>query len=338
MKRDLDNLMTELGSAPVDLTLQQTLERAEQLQLRKRRVRRIAGAAVAVLAVVALVLLLLLLRVPASLHPLPPALPPKVFSTAPAQQQPTSTTAPSAIAPVSEHVRTSVHHAVHSQNAHSESEAHVHGVQLFRQDDFRGPLYIDTNVIRTIAGTIAQGDRVVSVEDPDGRETCINVACSGGDTRTIVCTAPEPSPVRVTTLEGALLYDVDRADASHMDGQYVAVRTRMSSNDVLVWYRVDDRLRRIMPMESPAATPTGVAHSWLRPDSTSIAECATGSSAWAAVDVVTPAGSPAPVNALWVARPDGITQIRLRMSAAGTYVLHVRRVNGTRTQILLVVR
>ncbi len=118
----------------------------------------------------------------------------------------------------------------------------------------------------------------------------------------------------------------------------MAVRARMSSSDVLVWYHVDDRLRRIMPAEPSAATLTVVAHSWLRSDSTSIAECATGNSAWAAVDVITPAGTPAPVNALWVAQPDGTTQIRLRMPAAGTYVLRVHRVNGTRTQILLVGR
>lgn len=258
--------------------LRQWLERAEQLQARKRRVRRIAGTVAIVLAVVALVLALLLLRV------LPPL------------------------------------------------------QQLLRQDDFRGPLHIDANVIGTIAGTIAPGDRVVSVEDPDGRETCINVTCSGGDIRTIVCTAPAPLPVRVTTLEGTLLFDIDRAELSHMDGPHVAVRTRMSSSDVLVWYHVDERLRGIIPAVSSAVTPSVVAHSWLRPDSTAIAECATGNSAWSAVDVITPAGTPAPVNALWVAQPDGITQIRLRMPAAGTYVLRVHRVNGTRTQILLVVR
>lgn len=106
-------------------------------------------------------------------------------------------------------------------------------------------------------------------------------------------------PVRVTTLDGALLYDPDRAEVSQVDGPYVAMRTPMSSRDVLVWYHVDDRLRGIMPAVSSATTPTLVTHSWLRTDSTAIAEGATGDSVWAAVDMVTPAGTPAPVKALW---------------------------------------
>ncbi len=87
--------------------------------------------------------------------------------------------------------------------------------------------------IRTMLGTM---DRVLVVDNTANRETCLQITCEGGDSRSIVCSAPAPSPFRVTKLNGDLIFDIERADGAMRSGPYVPIRAKISGDDVLLWY------------------------------------------------------------------------------------------------------
>ncbi|MBC8124500.1 MAG: hypothetical protein H7X70_02090 [Candidatus Kapabacteria bacterium] len=87
--------------------------------------------------------------------------------------------------------------------------------------------------IRTMLGTM---DRVLVVDNTANRETCLQITCEGGDSRSIVCSAPAPSPFRVTKLNGDLIFDIERADGALRTGPYVPIRARIANEDILLWY------------------------------------------------------------------------------------------------------
>lgn len=97
-------------------------------------------------------------------------------------------------------------------------------------------LDVDLTAYRDIRSMLGSSDRVVMVDNTTNRETCIQITCEGGDARSIVCSAPAPSPFRVTNLDGSLIFDIERANGSVAPGPYLPVRTRIGDEEVLLWY------------------------------------------------------------------------------------------------------
>lgn len=330
MNDELHELLSDLRRQQLDITLEQSLSRAEALQSRARRIRRVL--------IVLSILLLSSLALYRALRTSEPAdapvslpdineLPERITTRNP---DPSS---PFVSKPITREPRPQRPAAMTSISAPSPTSL------VLDPEDLRSQLPIDSRAIETIIAMVAPGDRVVAVDNMGGHETCINVSCAGGDVRSIVCTAPVPSPVRVTSADGALLYDIDRIGVVTNAGPYVAVRTRIPRGDVLLWYRVEDNLRGIIPaplLKKPLTVDA--EHATLQPDSTTIIERSTGTSAWRRVSVLTPSGRSASVRTQWVDHRQGSTQLRIQMSGAATYEVRVARVDGSEDRFLLVVR
>ena len=97
-------------------------------------------------------------------------------------------------------------------------------------------LDVDLAAYKDIRSMLGSSDRVVMVDNTANRETCIQITCEGGDARSIVCSAPAPSPFRVTNLDGGLIFDIERSNGSLASGPYLPMRTRIGDEEVLLWY------------------------------------------------------------------------------------------------------
>lgn len=128
-------------------------------------------------------------------------------------------------------------------------------------------LDVDLAAYHDIRSMLGSSDRVVMVDNTTNRETCIQITCEGGDARSIVCSAPAPSPFRVTALDGGLIFDIERANGSLARGPYVPVRTSIGNDEVILWYENAPDL--LAKLKGSAIMPllVGTYHTvWQRPD------------------------------------------------------------------------
>lgn len=330
MSKDLHKFLSDVRRQPIDVTLEQSLVRAELLQSRRRRARRIM--------VVASLLLLTSLGLYLALRNSAPASTSLSLTKINDSREKGTSHEPGPLPPFVSLPTAGARKPKGIDRMIPKNAPSLSSV-VFDHEDLQVRLPIDGRAIETIVAMVAPGDRVVAVDDLGGRETCINVSCAGGDVRSIVCTAPAPSPVRVTTTDGTLLYDIDRIGTTTNAGPYVAIRTRIPRGEVLLWYRVEDNLRGVMPAPLLETTATvDAVHGMLQQDSTVVIERSTGSSPWRRVSVLTPSGRSAPVRAQWVDHRQGSTQLRIQSSGAATYEVRVARFDGSEDHFLLVLR
>ncbi|MCX6139475.1 MAG: hypothetical protein NTX15_01335 [Candidatus Kapabacteria bacterium] len=97
-------------------------------------------------------------------------------------------------------------------------------------------LDVDLQAYAEIRSMLGTSDRVVSVDNNANRETCLQITCEGGDSRSIVCSAPAPSPICVTRSNGELVFAIERSNSDVARWPLVAVRARIKNEDVLLWY------------------------------------------------------------------------------------------------------
>lgn len=330
MTTEPNDLLRPLRQMPVDITLQASIQRAATLQSRHRRVRRttasVIGAAM-VLGVAAYVMLQ-----PARMDTpsvVRPSVSTHVATPVPA---PVSTPVPTPV-PSAPPATTTAHGLrVMSKRAVPELRD---AIIVSADEAMMRALSVDLTAVREIRAHLGSGDRVVVVDNTTDQETCIQVTCEGGDARSIVCTAPAPSPVRVTTVQGALLYDIDRADGEDRPGPYVAVRTAAGDEDVLLWYEATPDLQRKLGLTLQGSS---AARSWLRPDRTTSILRDIGSVGWSSVAIRHVDGSSTNIAARWIDHHDGTMELVLQDVRRGTYAVEVRRADGTRDRFLHVVR
>ncbi|MBU3698730.1 MAG: hypothetical protein FGM33_01785 [Candidatus Kapabacteria bacterium] len=334
MITDNEDLFSDLRLLPVDITLEQSLARAEAIDARRRRVRRIA-IVIGILVVTGSALLTYLLNDDSTVtsveHPPKPETVDQyhrnVLDPGPSASLPTELAVPAS----------SSADPVLTPRPQARSMASFLAI-VTADDAIRNELAIDVRSIETIRTIISPGDRVVAVDNLGKRETCINVTCAGGDMRNIVCTAPIPSPVRITLPSGGVLYDIDRLGLPQDRGPYVAVRTSGSRGDLILWYQVDKVLERILPEASKESSAQQTLHSWLQPDSTTVIEVPTGKRPWRSVTVHAPDGSALSIPVQWVDHSNGSTHVHLKMSSPATHEIRICRANGTTERFLHVVR
>lgn len=312
-----------LRRMPLDITLEASMQRAAALHARHQRVRRTVVSIISVAAIIGAAMYLLRPELPpAALHT--EARPSTSGTSAPTVAPAVPTTPPATKTTYRPRMKMVV--PLDAVDDAVVVPADVAMVQA---------LAVDLRAVDEIRAHLGSGDRVVVVDNTTDQETCIQVTCEGGDARSIVCTAPSPSPVRVTTVKGALLYDIDRADGEDRPGPYVAVRTAVGEQDVLLWYAATPDLQRKLGTEVRGLP---AERSWLRPDHATSILRGTGSASWTSVAVRYVDGTSASVAARWIDHHDGRMELVLQDARRGTYDVEVRRVDGTRDRFLHVVR
>jgi hypothetical protein len=127
-------------------------------------------------------------------------------------------------------------------------------------------LDLDLGAMREIRRLIGSSDRVVLVENTVDRQTCLQIVCEGGDARSIVCSAPAPSPRYVTQPDGKLVFAIERAGESTSSATLVPVRVMLDGAPVLMWYDDVPTVRSVVGDGRSCAPCQTTISADLRPD------------------------------------------------------------------------
>lgn len=158
--------------------------------------------------------------------------------------------------------------------------------------DILRSLDVDLAAYKDIRTMLGSSDRVVMVDNTTNRETCIQITCEGGDARSIVCSAPAPSPFRVTNLDGGLIFDIERSNGSLAAGPYLPVRTKIGDEEVLLWYEnVPDVLAKLGGTEIQPLVVEAYRTVVRRPDGSVVFTQAGSDALWSSAALYTISGS-----------------------------------------------
>jgi hypothetical protein len=320
---DQTDPLRSLRAMPLDISMESTMAHLANVR-RRRRIRRVIAAASVIGTLVLGVGILQMSHdaTPESSHRVRPSLP----STSNVVATPHVQTPPAPTRRAVPKRRTTA-----SPATTDKLPVVVGGSELLRV------LAVDLRAMTEIRAQLGSGDRVVVVDNTTDRETCIQVTCEGGDSRSIVCMAPAPSPVRVTTTSGRLLYDIDRADGTDRPGPFLPIRVSVGGDDVLLWYEASAELRAKLGADVAMPTMPSV-RSWLRPDRATSFLRTTGTTSWSSVTVRRLDGSAADVRVQWLDHADGTTEAVMHPHHRGTYDVSVVRRDGSTDRFLHVVR
>lgn len=326
------DLLRSVRNEEVDISLEQSLLRAEALESRKRKSRRTMLA----LGLISAVLIAILVRVYE--HTDPQSHDRSFEPSASVNAPPADTHASVTVAERAAPHRTVAASPIPRRLTLSTPSSFMPLPVIIASWEVQQRLAIDVRAIETILSIIGSGDRVVSADSAGNTETCLSITCAGGDLRNIVCTAPSPSPVRVTNADGALLYDIERVDGRKPSNAQIAISVRSSRGNLLLWYEADSILRQKLTADAYPSTILPVRSSWLQPDRTAVVDLSTGNSPWQNVTIHTADGRPIDAPRQWVSHQDGTTQLRISNVRAATYDVRITRTDGSMERFLHVVR
>jgi len=190
--------------------------------------------------------------------------------------------------------------------------------------------------IRTMLGTM---DRVVMIDNTLDAKTCLQVTCEGGESRSIVCSAPAPSPVRVTRLNGALLFDIDRSDGIPRNKPLLPIRTNLGNEVVMFWYEDTPELaQKLSNVPSRAMNHVKQLNAWLRPDQSVVFSHTARQKCYSSGSVFDVDGAPLmKSNVLWSANENGNIEIAVRTIHRGMVEVRLKGPNGLE-RILVAIR
>jgi hypothetical protein len=324
--------LRSLRNEKVDISLEQSLLRADALETRKSKARR-TMLALGLLSAMTIAILVRMYE-----HTEPPSHDRSYVPSASANARLADAHASVTVAKLATPHRTVAASAITRRFTTSMPSSFMPLPVVIASREVQQRLAIDISAIETILSIIGSGDRVVSADSAGKTETCLSITCAGGDLRNIVCTAPSPSPVRVTKADGELLYDIERVDGRRPSNALIAIRVSSSRGNLLLWYDADSILLQKLTVDAYPSTMLPVQSSWLQPDRTAVVDLSTGNSPWQNVSIHTADGTPIDAARQWVSHQDGTTELRISDVRTATYDVRITRKDGSMERFIYVVR
>lgn len=325
----IDPLAT-LRESPEPFTLGSSLERAATRGLHHRRVRRSVILGLCVLALSA---------IGAWYTIFSPPIPPTVLNAV----HPAESTSPSLSAASSTDVSIPSERLDRPLKTSSKkifaprpllADAAIATSEMLRSLD------VDLAAYHDIRSMLGSSDRVVMVDNTTNRETCIQITCEGGDARSIVCSAPAPSPFRVTALDGGLIFDIERANGSLARGPYVPVRTSIGNDEVILWYENAPDLMAKLKGSAIMPLVVGKYHTvWQRPDNSVVFTDTERDSQWTSATLHRIDGSEVSDSRIvWHAVGGDLREVAISDVSRGVYELRTFSTGKLMGRQLIVVR
>ncbi|MBL0323288.1 MAG: hypothetical protein IPP80_13120 [Ignavibacteria bacterium] len=201
-------------------------------------------------------------------------------------------------------------------------------------------LDVDLAAYKDIRSMLGSSDRVVMVDNTANRETCIQITCEGGDARSIVCSAPAPSPFRVTNLDGGLIFDIERSNGSLASGPYLPMRTRIGDEEVLLWYEnIPDVMAKLGRTQIQPLVVEAHRTVLRRPDKSVVFTRPGRAASWSSVAVYTISGTEiGNVRIVWHSTEANELEVSISDIPLGVYELRTTTPDNEVERMLIVVR